>query len=373
MQEKIVEFVRKKDFQLVQELGQGSFGRTVLLYDSAINENFVCKKYSPIHKEHKDEHYKNFVQEIKFLYLVNHPNIVRVFNYYLYPEIKTGYIIMEHVKGQDIEEHLKKRPENVNQLFVQAVEGFAYLERNNLLHRDIRSQNIMVGENASVKIIDFGFGKRALKAEDFGKSISLNWQVELPNEFKNKIYDFRTEVYFVGKLFERLIRENQLEHFEYKSILNNMCQIEPSSRSKSFAEVRSKIHSNEFMGIEFSDDERQSYREFSSSISRVLTKLEVGVKYFDEIDKIQLRLEDLHQKVMLEDCLPDNTALTRCFINGTYYYSKNESIEVACLEKFIRLLRGSTKEKKNIILSNIHSRLDAIDRKTPKLDDEVPF
>lgn len=373
MQNKIVEFVRKKDFQLLKELGRGGFGRAVLLYDSAINENFVCKKYAPFHEEHKEEFYKNFVQEIKFLYTVNHPNIVRVFNYYLYPELHTGYILMEYVKGQDIEEHIKKYPENINQLFVQTIEGFAYLERNNVLHRDVRPQNIMVGENAAVKIIDFGFGKRAFKTKDFDKSISLNWQFELPDEFKNKIYDFQTELYFIGRLFERLVRENQIEHFDYKTVLNSMCQINPLIRAKSFADIKSKIHSNEFKGIDFSEDERQVYREFAAAISSIVSKIETGTKYYDEIDKIELKLEALHQSVMLEYILPDNVALTRCFIVGTYSYFKNATIEVSCLENFIKLLRSSTKEKKNIILRNIHSRLDAVERHTPSLSDEVPF
>lgn len=372
--EKVIEFLKKKDFQLLRELGQGGFGKAVLLYDSEIQETFVCKKYAPLYKEHKEEFYKNFVQEIRFLYTVNHSNIVRVFNYYLYPEIHTGYIMMEYVKGQDIEEHIKQYPENINQLFTQAIEGFSYLERHNILHRDIRFQNIMVGENASLKIIDFGFGKRAFKTEDFDKSISLNWQFELPNEFKRQIYDFQTEVYFVGKLFERLISDNKIEGFQYKSLLSSMCRAEAANRIKSFADIRSKIYSNDFPGISFSDEEKQIYRNFASSLSTVVSQIESGTKYFDDIDKILLKLEALYQSIMLEEKVPDTAALTRCLINGSYTYIRNAYVEVSCIENFIKLLRSSTKEKRNIILSNICSRLDAVKRFEPELlDDEIPF
>lgn len=161
MQDRIIKFLRKKDFQYIKELGQGGFGKTVLLHDREIDEIFVCKKYSPIIPSQQAEFFQNFVQEIKILYQLNHPNIVRVFNYYLYPERQTGYIVMEYVKGQDIEDHVRKSPENLNRLFAQAIEGFSHLENCNILHRDIRPQNILIGENAALKIIDFGFGKRA--------------------------------------------------------------------------------------------------------------------------------------------------------------------------------------------------------------------
>ena len=86
--------------------------------------------------------------------------MVRVFNYYLYPEHLTGYILMEHVNGVDIDDHLARNPEQTNDLFLQAVNGFAYLERAGILHRDIRPGNLMVREDGVLKIIDLGFGRR---------------------------------------------------------------------------------------------------------------------------------------------------------------------------------------------------------------------
>jgi len=64
-----------------------------------------------------DELYRNFVEEIKLLHMINHQNIVRVFNYYLYPEEKTGYILMEFISGFDIEDYLRRFPEDVNSIF----------------------------------------------------------------------------------------------------------------------------------------------------------------------------------------------------------------------------------------------------------------
>jgi serine/threonine-protein kinase len=375
MSKKIIEFLRKKDFELVEELGQGACGKTVLLYDDIIKERFVCKKYAPFYAHHKELLFNNFVQEIKLLHLINHKNIVRVFNYYIYPEHKTGYILMEYVQGADIENYLDKHPEDINDIFAQTIDGFSYLETNNILHRDIRPLNLMVTNDGTVKIIDFGFGKQVYDKEDFDKSISLNWWCEPPSEFKNEIYNFTTEVYFVGKLFEKVIREKEIEHFKYKSALHSMCSINLASRLKSFYEIRKGIQSDKFIEIEFDEKELESYRGFSSGLYGVASKIERSTKYFDDPDKIQSKIEELYKKVMLEEYIPDNSSIMRCFLNGSYYFSKNYYFSVYVLKSFVELLKSCSNEKKNIILSNLQSRLDAVERYDEKIefDDDIPF
>ena len=61
MAERLIEFLRVKDYLLEQQLGQGACGLTVVLYDPVINERFVCKKYSPIREDLKNVLFLNFV------------------------------------------------------------------------------------------------------------------------------------------------------------------------------------------------------------------------------------------------------------------------------------------------------------------------
>ena len=246
MKNEIIEFIRKKDYVFVKELGQGACGKTVLLRDDIIEENFVCKKYSPAFDEDKEILFRNFVEEIKLLHVVYHLNVVRVFSYFIYPAQHAGYILMEFVEGHDIEEYLKEHPENINDVFLQTIEGFKHLETNNILHRDIRPLNLLVRDDGTVKIIDFGFGKKIVYESDFDKSISLNWWCTPPDEFNDQIYDFKTEIYFVGKLFEKIITEYGIEHFKHSDTLNQMCQRNPNNRIKSFFDVNKEIQKNKF-------------------------------------------------------------------------------------------------------------------------------
>jgi eukaryotic-like serine/threonine-protein kinase len=369
-----IKFLRKRDYKLIRELGQGACGKTVLLYDDQINEHFVCKKYAPYSEEHRSELFTNFIREIKLLHQIHHPHVVRVFNYYLYPESLSGYILMEYVNGSDIDEFLGVAPEKSNELFIQAISGFRYLESNNILHRDIRSQNLMVRDDGTLKIIDLGFGKRIHDSGDFDKSISLNWWCELPDEFRDDTYDFKTEVYFLGKLFEKTIQEKEIDHFEYGSVLTRMCQTNPEERIETFFEIEKEIQSNQFYEIGFSYKDKSSYRNMADSLQHSITKIEKGAKYFDNVEKLQHQLEDVYRTFMLEENVPDAALVTRCFIKGTYHYRKL-GFQVSVVRDFLHLLKSSSQEQKRIIMANVHTRLDVIVRFTPTNleDDDVPF
>ena len=374
MHNDIIEFIRRRDYRFVRDLGQGACGRTVLLYDDQIDESFVCKKFAPCSEDTRQELFFNFVRETKILHRVYHENVVRVFNCYLYPEDFTGYILMEFVEGSDIEDYLAKSPERINELFLQAIAGFRYLESKSILHRDIRPQNLMVRADGIVKIIDFGFGKLVRESKDFDKSISLNWWCELPREFSDGIYDFKTEVYFVGKLFEGIIQDNSIDHFKYPRMLANMCQRDPDNRVRGFAEIEKAIQDDRFYEIGFAEEEMAIYRTFADSLAAHVTKIESEAKYQDDVDRVQMGLENVYRSVMLEDTVPDSGAVLRCLLNGGFYYTK-AGLPVQAVKEFVRLLKSSSPEKKRIILLNVHTRLDAVSRYDDQTsyEDNLPF
>ncbi len=344
------------------------------MFDEQINEHFVCKKFVPYSETRRQELFSGFVREIKLLHQVHHNNVVRVFNYYLYPDQYTGYILMEYVQGAEIDDHLKEYPEQTNELFLQAVSGFAYLEQRGILHRDIRPGNLMVRTDGILKIIDLGFGKQIQTSTDFEKSVSLNWWCDPPNDFGKGRYDFATEVYFVGKLFERILQENKVSHFKYSDTLEKMCAREPSLRFQCFSEIEKTIRSDQFFEIDFREEELDAYREFTNSLCRQVTKLESGTKYVDDIERIRTQLEDVYRKFMLEPYVPDASLVINCFIAGSYRYY-TAGLVTADVKGFLRLLKTSSYEKNRVILANLHTRLDTVARYDANqvTDEDIPF
>ncbi|WP_323586644.1 protein kinase family protein [Aliarcobacter butzleri] len=371
LKDKVIEFIRTKDFRFIQELGNGAFGKTVLLIDEEINHQFVCKKYMPLKYIDKKEFYKNFINEIKLLHLLYHKNIVRIFNYYLYSDYFTGYILMEYIDGNDIFTYLRNHPENLNNIFEQTINGFVYLENNNILHRDIRPTNIMVDKLNNVKIIDFGFGKEINFEEDNKKSITINWWGSvLPDDFKEKTYNHKTEIFFIGKLFEDIINEIDVS-FKYKHILKKMIEKDYNNRIDSFIDIQREILENNKVYNLFTEDEKIIYQDFADIFSETISERENNAVIKMNAEEIIKDLKNLNQKTMLEDYVSSNHIL-QIFIRGNFsFYKKSYSTDR--IRNFSHFFERLSKDKQNIVLFNLETRF--LDTKSyhDTNEDEIPF
>lgn len=366
-----IKFIKSKDYTVIRHIGQGGTGKTVLVKDETINETFVCKKYSTCYPGHQSLYYDNFVNEIKLLYKINHPNIVRVFSYYLYPEHTTGYILMEYIDGVDIEQYISTSPDKINDVFIQVVNGFKYLEEQNILHRDIRPSNILVSNDGVIKIIDFGFGKNIQQSVDYKKSITLNWFYSLPDDFNMSIYDFRTEVYFTGKLFEKIINDNNLyQTFKYKEVLDKMIITNYETRIDSFYEVTRGIISENAIYVDFNDKEKEIYANVVNWFMVVCNRVKTETKYKEDVDMITKSLTNMLQKSILENYIQNNRLFIECFIYPPYSYNPVPIIPTKDIADFFNWWKKLSTEHKKIVLNNLWVRLDTINRETT---DELPF
>jgi len=367
-----IQFLRKRDYKFLREIGQGGLGRTVLLKDEFIDEVFLCKKYSPIYEEYKENYFINFIEEIKLLHKIYHSNIVRVFNYYLYPDNFTGYILMEFINGKNIKEYCVENPQMISNIFEQAISGFCHLEENKILHRDIRPENIMISNEGILKIIDFGFGKKINFEENFDKSISLNWRFSPPQDFDYKIYDFRTEIYFIGKLFEEILNENNIDDFKYKDLISEMIKSNLEDRISEFSKIQRRILSYENLDNEFNEQQKETYRNFAYQLTSIISKIEVDTKYINDMEKILNGLETILRNSLLEVYIQNPVSISRVFISGNYRYYKNSEFPVETLRDFIKLLKSVSIDKQKIIINNLWQRLDSVERFT-LYDDGLPF
>lgn len=372
---KIVDFDMKKQLKYIEPLGKGGTGKALLFKDEITDVFFAVKKYETEDDSHREEYFERFVNEIKILYKVTHPNIVKVYNCYLYPEKQVGYLQMEYIKGSKISEYSPLPwDKDWDVIFKETISAFEYLEKNNILHRDIRPENILIDENQNVKIIDFGFGK-ILKTEDENEknSIVLNWPV---TQFPEDIvlyhkYDHTTEIYFVGKLFKHLLeKDNRIENFKYSSILTKMVQVEREKRYQSFSEIVSDISGFIFDEDYFSSEEKQIYQVFSNELHAHIVKFNKTIERREMDDIVQL-LQKVLRDNMLEEYIQANNDLISCFINVGYTYRSEIDIERSVVEDFYKMFISMSDDKKQIILDNIYTKLSNI--KVEEDEDDLPF
>ena len=147
------------DFIIKEKLGEGAFGSVRLGVNKQTGEKVAIKIYEKS-KLNRYQDKKRLEREIEILKKVKHPNIVQ-----LYSVIETErqiLLIMEYIKGQELFQYIlikKRLPEDEACFyFQQIISGIEYLHNLKIVHRDIKSENILIEQNTNIiKIIDFGF------------------------------------------------------------------------------------------------------------------------------------------------------------------------------------------------------------------------
>lgn len=332
---------------------------------------FAFKKYVPKDSNYIDELYERFVDEIKILFTISHPNIVRVYNYYLYPEIKHGYLQMEYIEGDSISDFEPLFGKDWGDIFTETISAFEYLESKNILHRDIRPANILIDKDENVKVIDFGFGKQLAGQDQDGRSVLLNWPVtQFPNETANEgIYNHQSEIYFVGKLFSNIIGDD-LSDFKFKYIIDKMIQLDPHERYASFRDISVDI-SQGILAINFTEEEKGLYRDFAEILSKYIVSHSNSYDPVNDPNIIMNRLSTLIRNSSLETHIQDNKQLIDCFIDNAYIFNSRNDIPLSTVINFYQLLQGLVSYKQKMVLDNINMRLSKI---LVEIDiDDLPF
>lgn len=381
MEEKDIKFIKTKSYTVVNDnLGTGACGKTVLLKDNSLEELFVCKKYSPIKNVDITYFYEMFKNEIKIMYKLNHPNIVRVYNYYLYDEQQTGYILMEYIEGQTIDKYFNSDEYFVsscdeNSIFLQLLSAFCCLEKNNIIHRDIRPANIMIDKNEQVKIIDFGLGKdfskTSLSKDSLNNVINRLGMEKIPQEMVDGKYDFKTDMFCIGELYCRILKKNGTKTFKYANILNKMTEIDPRKRFDSFQSIIDIINKREFYLLDITENDKEVYKEIADFIYYNISSYNKVFKFEDDIDSVLQGLEELLENNYFETFLIGNNNLFSVFVKNGYKYRSSSQITISAIRDFYNWLKDKDVNFQSVVLKNLKSKLSNID--IEREDNQLPF
>lgn len=380
----IVSFLKQKDYIMINnDLGGGSFGKTVLLQDPFIDELFVAKMYSPEFDEIKEKFYKNFLDEIKIMHKLNHPNVVRIYNYYAYEKAYTGYIIMEYIDGESIKDFMVNyvpwQDTTLDNVFMQLINGFCYIENQGIVHRDIREGNILIDKTGTVKIIDFGIGKifesslSQMQEDSLVDEINRQNSDTLPQEYYEGIYTSQTDMFYLAELFNRLMTriDPVLNEFSYRDILTKMMNKNPAQRYRNFADVKATIDKNNFVNMDISERDKEVYRAFTNAIYNVIAKYKNKPKFVNEPSVFIQKLESVLKNNLFEKVIQNKNDVIKCIVLSSYTYYTNKNIECEVIHNFLIWFKKSSIEMQKIILSNFISKLSVIDIEYDFMD--LPF
>lgn len=153
---------RKRSLRVRKSLGYNTYG-TVYLCRRREDNNLVIIKQIPIEEMTREER-QAALNEVKVLSMLSHPNIIAYYDSFL--EDKALMIAMEYAQGGTIFEYLQQRGEHllneeeIMHLFVQILLSLQHVHSRSILHRDLKTQNIMLCKKKKVvKVGDFGISK----------------------------------------------------------------------------------------------------------------------------------------------------------------------------------------------------------------------
>jgi len=377
----IVEFIKKKNYVMLNNnLGSGSFGKTVLLQDLSIDELFVSKKYEPELPSDKKDFFNAFVQEIRIMHKLFHKNLVRIFNFYLYPDDFTGYILMEYIDGKGIDEYIAERYapwdfDFIDKIFIQLLDAFNYLEQNGILHRDIREKNILVTPNGIVKIIDFGLGKMihpiATSKDSKDGVINRYNMAKHPNEFQNGKYTHQTDMFCIAELFERILLGNDIVNFRYSKILEKMTKPNAKDRYKSFQEIIDSINKKQFEIMNIAEEDKIIYQNFSNDVSAKIIHYSKERIFEKSITEIIKKLKKVIEENSFETLIQFNDRLIMVFVLSECTYSPKVSIPCETVKSFYKWLIELSIEYQKLVIDNFILKLSKIKIKDDS--DDLPF
>lgn len=148
-------------YDIIEKLGEGGMGLVYLAHDSKLNRK-VALKFLPPHIANNENERKRFRQEAQSAAFLNHPNIAQV--HAIEEADDELFIVLEYVEGSELKDVIDEDKLTIDEKWELAIEianGIKAAHDKEILHRDIKSRNIMINSSGSAKIMDFGLAKIA--------------------------------------------------------------------------------------------------------------------------------------------------------------------------------------------------------------------
>ncbi|XP_077948359.1 serine/threonine-protein kinase Nek4 isoform X2 [Gasterosteus aculeatus] len=182
-------------------VGKGSYGEVNLVKHKTDRKQYVIKKLNLTTSSKRER--RSAEQEAQLLSQLRHPNIVT------YRESWEGddcqlYIVMGFCEGGDLYHRLKQQkgellPERqVVEWFVQIAMALQYLHERNILHRDLKTQNIFLTKTNIIKVGDLGIARVLENQNDMASTLIGTPYYMSPELFSNKPYNHKSDVWALG-------------------------------------------------------------------------------------------------------------------------------------------------------------------------------
>lgn len=245
----------KQKYKIKEVIATGGMATIYKAEQVSLSRTVIIKKLHP-HLASDNDLVKRFEREAKTLGKLNHKNIVEIIDYY--KSKGDYYIVLEYVEGKSLKElvnELGALPLDIaNFIVYEIASGLKVAHTHGILHRDIKPANIMVSNEGTVKISDFGLALSLESADLTEPGATIGTPAYLPPELiKGKKASPRSDFYSLGILYyEILTGENPFQAENRFKIINRILydrfpplKIDNTPERRSVAKIIAKMTGHE--------------------------------------------------------------------------------------------------------------------------------
>lgn len=304
-------------YKIKYVIGGGGMANVYAADDLILNRR-VAIKILKLEYANDLEFIERFDREAQAATSLNHPNIVNVYD--VGEEENIMYIVMELVQGMTLKEYIQtKHPPDIKdvvRIMIELTEAINHAHEHDLIHRDIKPQNILLDQNGTVKVTDFGIAI-ALSATALTQTNSILGSVHYlsPEQARGGIATKQSDIYALGIVFYELLtgklpftgetavsialKHLQTETPSVKEFNNNIPQnidniVKRATDKNPLARFDSVIQFNEAL-LDCLNPSKQDETVYQSSISRGEDTKIIPLKKYNEVSNELEETKQLEQ------------------------------------------------------------------------------
>ena len=197
-----------KDFEIGKELGKGAFGSVCIVKRKIDNKTYAMKRVKISQLSTKDK--ENSLNEIRILASLSHLNIIGYKEAFFDQPSQTLNIVMEYADDGDIASKIKYNKKHgllfreniIWDYLIQILTGLKFLHDNKIMHRDLKSANLFLMKNGTVKIGDLNVSKITKMGMAYTQTGTPYYAS--PEIWMDKPYDYKSDIWSVGCILYEL-------------------------------------------------------------------------------------------------------------------------------------------------------------------------
>ena len=279
-------------YKIVRKIGAGGMGKVYLAEDTQLRRSVAIKLLSP--EATADTHQvARFVQEARFASLLNHPNILTI--YEVGQNAGSHFISSEFVPGDTLRDRLADGPLAIKDAIAIAIDigsALAIAHQGGIVHRDIKPENVMLREDGLLKVLDFGLAKLNRNERSIADHNGDTWgdvrtkpgiilgtvTYMSPEQAGGSEVDSRTDIWSLGVvLYEMISGKPPFSGSSGANVMQSILRVEPKPLHHPAPDLRRTLHRIIKRSLAKTLDERyQSMNEMLEDLRCFRTQVEAG-------------------------------------------------------------------------------------------------